>query len=459
MAEFSEGIIKGLTGIVGVENVSTDETSLAAYAYDATRITGVPDVVVRPSDEAEISDILMLASRTHTPVVPRGAASGLTGGAVASRGGIVLSFERMAEIIEIDRENRIARVQPGVVTGRFQTEVEKLGLFYPPDPGSLAFCTLGGNVAENAGGMRAVKYGVTRDYVIGLRAVLPSGEIIRTGVRTAKGVVGYDLTRLLVGSEGTLAVITEITLRLVPKPESVATMTALFTDAHTAGRAVAEVMASPVTPRCLEFLDGAALMAGSKRAGMDIPEGTGAFLLVETDGGQDEALRQAGIIRRLIEPLAVEVRMAKDASEAAGLWKLRRSVSQSLFTIAPDKINEDTVVPVSRVPELLGEVSVISGKYGLRIICFGHAGDGNIHVNVMADMKDDALRKRAHDAVREVFEAVLRLGGTISGEHGVGLTKLGYIGMEQPATLMALQKRLKSAFDPDGIMNPGKIFP
>lgn len=454
----SDNIITALCEIAGQENVSSDTTSLAAYSYDASRRSCPPSVVVRPGSEDEVAEVMKLAARTRTPVVPRGAASGLTGGAVASMGGIMLSFERMDKILEIDAANRIARLQPGVVTGRFQAEVEKLGLFYPPDPGSLAFCTIGGNVAENAGGMRAVKYGVTRDYVIGLRAVLPSGEVIKTGVRTAKGVVGYDLTRLLVGSEGTLAVVTEITLRLVPRPQSVATMTALFTGAPDAGRAVAAVMASPVTPRCMEFLDGEALRAGAARSGMNIPAGTGAFLLVETDGGSDEAARQMGIVRALVEPIAVEVRMASGPDEAAGLWKLRRSVSQALFSLAPDKINEDIVVPVGSVPELLEGVAAISAGCGLKIVCFGHAGDGNIHVNVMADLKDMAVRERAEAAVRDVFGLVLRLGGTISGEHGVGLSKAPYLRMELSEVEVELMQRVKAAFDPLGIMNPGKIF-
>lgn len=454
-----EKLAERLREICGRQHVLTDESALAAYAYDASRRYGSPDVVASPGSESEIQEILKLASGTGTPIVPRGAASGLTGGSVASCGGIVLSFERLDRILEIDAANRIAVVQPGVVTGRFQAEVEKLGLFYPPDPGSLAFCTLGGNVAENAGGMRAVKYGVTRDYVLGLRAVLASGEVVKTGVRTAKGVVGYDLTRLLVGSEGTLGVITEITLRLVPKPETVVTMTAIFSDPVAAGRAVAEVMASPVTPRCMEFMDGNALKAGAGRAGMELPDGAGAFILAETDGGPDEAARQADIVRAILARHAVEVRLAADASEAAALWKLRRSASQALFTLAPDKINEDIVVPVGRIPDALDEAAAIAKRRCLTIVCFGHAGDGNIHVNVMTDFKDERMHAAAEEAVEEVFAMVLRLGGTISGEHGIGLAKLPYIGMEQPAHLIELQKRVKAAFDPEGILNPGKIFP
>ena len=272
-----------------------------AYAYDATRLKGTPQAVVRPGTEEEVSKILVLASGHGIPVIPRGAGSGLSGGAVASRGGIILSFERMSRIISIDVGNRIATVQPGVVTADLQRAVEEKGLFYPPDPGSLAFCTIGGNVAENAGGMRAMKYGVTRDYVTGLRAVLPSGEVIRAGVKTAKGVVGYDLARLLVGSEGTLAVVTEITLKLIPLPERVITMTAFFAGTRLAGEAVAAIMASPYTPRCLEFLDSEALNAGAKKIGYQLPEGAGAFLLIETDGNREEAARQMDGIRGIDE--------------------------------------------------------------------------------------------------------------------------------------------------------------
>ncbi|MGA2192466.1 MAG: FAD-linked oxidase C-terminal domain-containing protein, partial [Nitrospirota bacterium] len=353
---------------------------------------------------------------------------------------------------------RTAAVQPGVVTGVFQKAVEDVGLFYPPDPGSLAYCTLGGNVAENAGGMRALKYGVTRDYVIGLRAVLPSGEVIRTGVRTAKGVVGYDITRLLVGSEGTLAVITEITLKLVPKPEKVFTMTAFFRDSADAGRAVAAVMASPYTPRCMEFLDSEALKAGAVHSGFNLPDTAGGFLLIETDGSESEAKRQIEAISGLVGQYAINTRMAADEAEAQSLWKLRRSTSQALFTLAPDKVNEDTVVPVDKVSDALAGFGEISAKYGLKIVCFGHAGDGNIHVNIMTDKKDPVKKAKAGEAVADVFRLVLSLGGTISGEHGVGLTKAPYLGMELSECEIALLKKIKKTFDPADILNPGKIF-
>jgi len=454
----SKEITEILEAVVGPDNIAFDTAALTAYAYDATRLKGKPDVVVRPGSEEEVSKIMLLATRYGVPVVPRGAGSGLSGGAVPSMGGIVLSFERMARIISIDTGTRTAAVQPGVVTGVFQKAVEDVGLFYPPDPGSLAYCTLGGNVAENAGGMRALKYGVTRDYVIGLRAVLPSGEVIRTGVRTAKGVVGYDITRLLVGSEGTLAVITEITLKLVPKPEKVFTMTAFFRDSADAGRAVAAVMASPYTPRCMEFLDSEALKAGAVHSGFNLPDTAGGFLLIETDGSETEAKRQIEAISGLVGQYAINTRMAADEAEAQSLWKLRRSTSQALFTLAPDKVNEDTVVPVDKVSDALAGFGEISAKYGLKIVCFGHAGDGNIHVNIMTDKKDPVKKAKAGEAVADVFRLVLSLGGTISGEHGVGLTKAPYLGMELSECEIALLKKIKKTFDPADILNPGKIF-
>jgi glycolate oxidase len=455
----SKDIIDRLKAIAGPENVVFDETGLLAYAYDATRLKGTPQAVVRPGTEEEVSKILSLASGHGIPVIPRGAGSGLSGGAVASRGGIILSFERMSRILSIDVGNRIATVQPGVVTADLQKAVEERGLFYPPDPGSLAFCTIGGNVAENAGGMRAVKYGVTRDYVTGLRAVLPSGDVIRAGVKTAKGVVGYDLARLLVGSEGTLAVVTEITLRLIPLPERVITMTAFFASTRLAGEAVAAIMASPYTPRCLEFLDSEALNAGAKKIGYQLPEGAGAFLLIETDGNREEAARQMDGIRALMKDKALEIKITQDKAVSAELWKLRRSTSQALFSIAPHKINEDTVVPITKVPEALEGFKEIASRSGQKIICFGHAGDGNIHVNVMTDKSDPEKLKKAEEAIEEVFRLVLALGGTISGEHGVGLTKLPYIGMELSGVELDLLKKIKSVFDPKGILNPGKIFP
>ncbi len=455
----SKDIIDRLKAIAGPENVISDEAGLLAYAYDATRLKGTPQAVVRPGTEEEVSKILVLASGHGISVIPRGAGSGLSGGAVPSRGGIVLSFEGMNRIISIDTGNRIVTVQPGVVTGELQKAGEGKGLFYPPDPGSRACCTIGGNVAENAGGMRALKYGVTRDYVTGLRAVLPSGLIIRAGVKTAKGVVGYDLARLLVGSEGTLAVVTEITLKLIPLPEKVITMTAFFVGVREAGEAVASIVESPFTPRCLEFLDGEALGAGAKKIGYALPEGAGAFLLIETDGSRNEAARQMDGIYALVKDKALEIKITQDKAVAAELWKLRRSTSQALFSIAPHKINEDTVVPVSRVQAALEGFRELASKYGQKIICFGHAGDGNIHVNVMTDKSDAERLKKAEEAIKEVFRLVLSLGGTISGEHGIGLTKLPYIGMELSDAELDLLGRIKSVFDPKGILNPGKIFP
>ncbi|HEY3347756.1 MAG TPA: FAD-linked oxidase C-terminal domain-containing protein [Nitrospirota bacterium] len=451
-------ILEGITAIVGGANIGVDEVTLAAYGIDATRIKGFPAMVVRPGSEDEVAAIMRLASRYEMPVIPRGAGTGLTGGAVAPTGGIMMSFERMDKILSISAGTRTATVQPGVTTGKLQEEAERVGLFYPPDPGSLAYCTIGGNVAENAGGMRAVKYGVTRDYVVALRAVLPSGEIVRSGAKTAKGVVGYDLTRLLVGSEGTLALVTEITVKLIPKPAHVVTMSAFFADISEAGRAIAAIMASPVTPRCIEFLDADALAASSEKAGIELPEGAGAFLLIETDGSTRQAGEDADAIRALVEPGAISFRTASGPAEFATLWKLRKTLSQAMYTYGPDKLNEDIVVPVDKVADALAGIKDIADTHRLRIVCFGHAGDGNIHTNVMTDKKDPEKFLRAEEAVEEVFRLVLRLGGTLSGEHGVGMTKQAYIGMELNGEEVALMKRVKAAFDPLGLLNPGKIF-
>jgi len=454
-----EGFINKAESVVGGRYVKHDEASLSVYSYDASRLSAMPDLVASPADEAEVAALLKLASDEGVPVVPRGAASGLTGGSVPVSGGMALSFERMSAILDIDTRNRHATVQPGVITADLHRAAEEAGLFYPPDPGSKRFCTIGGNIAENAGGMRAVKYGVTRDYVMGLRAALADGRIIRAGAGTAKGVVGYDLARLIVGSEGTLAAVTEATLRLVPRPEKVVTLRAYFPDEHGAGMAVSEVMASAVTPRCMEFMDRAALRVGSAHAGVPVPEYAGACLIIETDGSPEGAAREAELIRQIVSGHATDISEAASAGEAEGLWDLRRNLSQAQYRIAPDKINEDVVVPVSRVPDLLAKVRGISEKSGLDIVCFGHAGDGNIHVNVMTDLRDPDNQKAAKDAVGELFGIVLELGGTISGEHGVGLTKLPYIGMELSGPEMDVMKAIKRAFDPKGIMNPGKIFP
>ncbi|MFA4875727.1 MAG: FAD-linked oxidase C-terminal domain-containing protein [bacterium] len=442
--------------MVGPANFSTSPEELVVYSYDATRKEALPWVVVRPRTSREISEILRLANRERFPVVPRGAGTGMSGGSIPVQGGVVLSLERMNHILEIDEQNFIAVVEPGVITGDLQREVESRGLFYPPDPASRMFCTLGGNVAECAGGLRAVKYGVTKDYVLGLEVVLPTGEIITTGARTAKSVAGYDLTKLIVGSEGTLGVVTRITVRLLRLPESVRTLAAFFNEIPVAAKTASAIMASGVLPRALEFVDQTALRAVEGYLKEDLSHGAAAMLLVEVDGPAESTSRDADRIAEIMmQSGAARVDRAGSDAEREQLWKARRAISPALYTIKPKKLNEDIVVPRSRIAESLQGIAAIAERYGLLIVNFGHAGDGNIHTNILFDEAD---LPKAEAAVKEIFAATLRLGGSITGEHGVGLSKAAYLPMELGSEAIAAMKRIKHALDPNNILNPGKIF-
>jgi glycolate oxidase len=450
-----------LERLVGAPNVRADEATLLEYGTDALKRGHPADLVVMPGSAAEISGIARLCHDMRVPLVVRGAGTGYSGGAVPTEGGVVLSVERLNRIVQIDRENLLAVVQPGVITGELQHAVEAQGLFYPPDPQSLNESSIGGNVAECAGGPRAFKYGVTKRYVLGLEAVLPTGEIIRTGGRTVKNVVGYDLTQLLIGSEGTLAIITEIILRLVPKPSAVATLRACFADVRAAARAVGALVQRRVVPSTLELMDRDSLETVAAHVGQRLaPEGTGALLLIEVDGVPASVEAEAVSVAAACEEAgALEVLRAKNDAERDTLWRVRRETSYALRTIAPLKLNNDVVVPHARVPELIDLVEGLGAKYRLRIPSFGHAGDGNIHVNVMVDPADADAMSRAANAVRDLMAGVIALQGSISGEHGIGFAKKAYIGLELSEDVIALMKRVKAAFDPNGILNPGKIFP
>ena len=450
---------ENIQNIVGAGYCSRKKEDLACYSYDATSNRCLPDAVVFPKDAGEISKIIKLANSEEFYVIPRGSGSGMTGGSVAVIGGVVLVMTRLNRIIEIDTDNLIALAEPGVITAHFQREVEKTGLFYPPDPSSAEFSTLGGNLAECAGGPRAVKYGVTRDYVLGLKVVLPTGEIIKTGVKTAKGVVGYDLTRLLIGSEGTLGIITEMTLKLISLPESVRTMTAVFHEVGKAAETVSEIIRRGIVPRTIEFMDRASIVCVENYLKIGLPVDAGALLLIEVDGRVEEAELAINRLEELCINLgAREVSLAKTKEEAAVIWKARKAISPALFTYAPDKINEDIVVPRSRIPDMVRRIEEMKNKTGLTIVSFGHAGDGNIHFNIMLDKKNKGEAKKAWAAVEELFDYTVELGGTISGEHGIGITKAPYMPKEVGRDVIELMKKLKRLFDPKGILNPGKIF-
>ncbi len=452
--------LKKLESLVGRDHLTTEKEELICYSYDATGKESLPDAVAFPGSVEEISAIMKLAASDKFPVIARGAGSGFVGGSVPIQGGVVLALNRLNRIMEIDRENMVAVVEPGVVTGDLQSAVEEAGLYYPPDPSSLKFCTIGGNVAMGAGGPRAVKYGVTKDYVLGLEAVLPTGEIIRTGTRTAKGVVGYDMTKLLVGSEGTLAVITRVILRLIPKPEAKTTLRVEFSTAVDAGRAVSAIMASGVIPSILEFIDRSALQCIDKHISDPPAADTGAILLIETDGSEHVSRESAEKIKAICRTKgSTRIMEAADPKEAELLWEARRAISPSLFKLGTKKINEDIAVPRSRIPDLMARLEEISEKYGLTIASFGHAGDGNIHVNIMLQKGNADEEARAEAAVKEVFAVTLEMNGTISGEHGVGLSKQPYLRMELSEREIELMKGIKKVFDPKNILNPGKIFP
>ena len=374
-------------------------------------------------------------------------------------GGVVLSLTRMNRILDIDAANMVAVVEPGVITFLFQEEVAKKGLFYPPDPASYKYSSIGGNVAECAGGPNSLKYGVTRDYVLGMEVVLPTGEILDLGVRTMKGVVGYDLTRLFVGSEGTLGVITKITLRLIPLPETKATILALFKEVEEAAETVSAIIAAKVVPSTIEFMDKASVRCSEQASPMGLPYGIGGLLLIEVDGTNQSVLSQAEKVRAIAtEHHAVSCDLTEDAVEADKLWQARRALSQALYAVAPLKIAEDVVVPRSEIPTLVRSLEAMRERFGIPILSFGHAGDGNFHVNLMIH-DTPADRAKAEEAVKEIFVEALRLGGTMSGEHGIGLSKAPYLGMELSADVMATMKRVKRLFDPNNILNPGKIFP
>ncbi len=451
-----------LRAIVGAAHVRLDAPSLTAYGADALKRGHPADVVVLPDGAEEISAIMRLCASHRVPVVPRGGGTGYTGGSVPMHGGVVLSLERMNRILELDEENLVVVVEPNVVTGTIQDAVEKVGLFYPPDPASLRISVIGGNVAECAGGPRAFKYGTTKQYVLGLQAVLPNGDIIETGGKVVKNVVGYDLTHLLVGSEGTLAVITRIILRLVPKPPVQSTLRATFRTIDEAVQAVSNVIKMRVVPAAVELIDGDSLEAVAKYLdGRSLaPEGTGALLLLEVDGLAEAVAEEATRCEQACRDAgATGILRARDEAERQEIWRVRRELSDALKVITPIKFNHDVVVPKGRIPQLFRLVDGLKKTYRLRIPCFGHAGDGNIHVNIMVAPEDDDEMSRAHEAERALFEGVVALEGSISGEHGIGFAKAKYLPLELDPQTIAVMKRVKAAFDPEGLLNPGKIFP
>jgi D-lactate dehydrogenase len=456
----SRSQIRQLTDIVGDEALFSDPGDCLPYGYDNSRLQATPQAVLFATKHQQVCAIARFCHDQQIPLVTRGKGTGTTGATVPQQGGVVLSLERMNRILRIDADNRFAVVEPGVTNKALQTALADEGFFWPPDPTSAAVCTIGGNLAYNSAGPRAVKYGTPRENTLGLCAVTGVGETIHTGVKTTKGVVGYDLTRLLIGSEGTLAVITEATLKLTPQAECKRTLQASYRDIHAAAKAVSSIMRQPVTPCALEFMDGTAINMVRNFSDLQLSAEVGALLMIEVDGSAHnieleatavaEAARVAGVI---------EIHTARNTQEVTRLWKTRKALSPALRNIAPKKINEDVVVPVSHIPDLIEGLEQLSSKYGITIVNFGHAGNGNIHVNLLLDPDDPAQLADGEACLAAVFELVLGLDGSLSGEHGIGVVKRPFIPQEIDPVSLRLMQQIKRQFDPCNILNPGIIFP
>ncbi len=446
--------------IVGEMNVEDTQATLYAYSYDATPgFQAMPDCVVSPRNTKEVASIVKLCNEHKIPIVPRGSGTNLSGGTTPLRGGVVLLFKHMAEILEIDEENLTMTTQPGVITAHIIKAAEEVGLFYPPDPGSMQISQIGGNINENAGGLRGLKYGVTRDYVMGLEIVLPNGEIIHTGGKLAKDVAGYDLTRLFVGSEGTLGIVTQATLKLVPKPETKKTMLALFDDLETSAEAVSAIIANRIIPATLEFLDQQTVRVVEDFARIGLPTDVGAVLLIEQDGPAEVVERDMAKIEKICrETKAVDVQVAKTNAEAEALTSARRTALSALSRVRPTTILEDATVPRSEIAKMVRAIEDIAEKYQLTICTFGHAGDGNLHPTCLTDARDEKEMILVEKAFEEIFQKAIELGGTITGEHGVGAMKLPYLNLKVGEAGIEVLRGIKQSIDPNNIMNPGKIF-
>lgn len=456
--------IKALQTIVGDQNVLSDSEALEPYTHDeVVGLRADPEVVARVTSAEQVAEVFKLAQRERVPITPRGAGYGLSGGAVPVHGGIVLSLEKMNRILEIDKENLMVTVEPGVITGDLHRAVEEEGLFYPPDPASLDSCTIGGNIAEGAGGPRAVKYGVTKDYVYGLEAVLPSGEIVRLGGKRVKDVAGYNLIQLLIGSEGTLAVVTKIILRLLPLPRYRVDLLVPFDDFGLAARAVSDIIERRIVPATIEFMEQDSLLAVERLLGKELPfREAVAQLLIQIDGNHQAALdaEYEAVAEVCLDHGAIDVLVAKDSRTRDRLWEARRLIIDALNNESPMNHMEDVVVPRAQLPALLKGIHEVADRLGVRIVSFGHAGDGNVHANVL---KDDLPDERWADVMPRASEAMYRLaislGGTITGEHGIGATRRRYLPLALDATQIAIMRSIRHIFDPNGILNPGKIFP
>jgi len=454
--------IDQLVDVVGKKHVLHTPEDLAVYSYDGTFAEGSPEVVVLPATTDEVSQVVKLAAEARVPIVPRGMGSGMAAGSIPMvAGGMVVSLTRMNHILEIDTENATVMTEAGVITANLQAAVEKIGLFYPPDPSSIRHSTIGGNIACNAGGPRCLKYGVTGDYVLGLTVVLADGRILKTGGKPIKDVTGYDLNGLFTGSEGTLGLVTEALLRLVAKPRYAKTALAEFAALDDASRTVTAILSAGIVPASLELMDQTALVCIEEAMHLGLNTDVEASLIIETDGADEQTVTSEieACAKICKETGAQSVKLAKNETERANLWKARRSISPSLARKAPNKLGEDITVPRSAIPEVVQRLRAISTKHGLPIVIFGHAGDGNLHPNILFDKRQPEQWQKVEQMVAEVFEASLAVGGTLSGEHGVGMLKRPYMEKALGVISINVQRNIKQALDPLNILNPGKIFP
>ncbi len=460
MPPLAAALVSSLSQIFDKEDLFTEPGDCWSYGYDNSRQHAVPQAVCFARNVDQIVKLVHLCREHRLPLITRGRGTGTTGATVPINGGIVLSMERLRTRLEIDPANRIAFVSPGYTNQELQDAARQHGFFWPPDPTSAAVCTIGGNLAYNSAGPRAVKYGTPRENTLGLRAVTGAGDVLKTGVSTTKGVVGYDLTRLLIGSEGTLAIITEATLKLTPIAESKRTLQAIYRDMHSAAAAVSRIMAQPVIPCALEFMDGTAIEMVRNFSDLGLPAEAGALLMIEVDGthaGLGDAVDRISTAAN--GDGCIEIDVANSDEDVARLWRTRKALSPALRNVAPKKINEDVVVPVSRIPDLISGLEGLAKQYGVTIVNFGHAGNGNIHVNLLVDPDDPQQMAAAEPCLNDVFDLVLSLDGSLSGEHGIGLVKRTFVDRELDATSLQLMSAVKRQFDPDGILNPGVGFP
>ncbi|WP_065411969.1 FAD-binding oxidoreductase [Pseudobacillus wudalianchiensis] len=453
-------VLEEIKQIVSEERIFLNLAERYSYSYDASFGEYLPEIAVQPISAEEISQLVKLANKYRIPVYPRGAATSLSGGPLPVKGGMVLDMTRLNKKLVIDRENLLAIVSPGVITADIHKKAEEAGLFYPPDPSSSNVSTIGGNLLENSSGPKGLKYGTTKEYVIGLEVVTPTGEIIHTGGKTVKNVTGYDLTRLIVGSEGTLGIVTEAILRLIPKPQARKTLLASFDRLVDSGHAITHILSAGVLPSAMELMDNACIRAVENFSPSGLPLDAEALIIVEVDG-HPTALKEE--IKRCesicLQAGATNVRVAQNEEERMSIWKARKMVSPAITQIGPTKISEDATVPRSQIPAMMERLKEIRETYQLNLVVFGHAGDGNLHPNIITDKRNIEEMKRVEDAVSEIFEAAVSLGGTLSGEHGIGTLKAPYMEMELGKDGLMMMKKIKEAWDPHNILNPGKIFP